>query len=98
MNRTAGVAELKANLSQYLDQVRRGEEVVITDRGAPVARLVPLEGEVEKDARIERLVREGRLIPGSGRFPESLLTPPPGDPDLGASILAALIEDRREGR
>jgi prevent-host-death family protein len=94
----AGVAELKANLSQYLDQVRRGEEVVITDRGAPIARLVPLEGRVEEDARIERLVREGVLSPGSGRFPEALLTTPPGDPALGAAVLAALIEERREGR
>ncbi len=98
MKRTAGVAELKANLSQYLDQVKRGEEVVITERGAPIARLVRLEGEEEQDARIERLVREGVLSPGSGRFPEELLVPPKGDPSVGASVLAALIEERREGR
>ncbi len=98
MKRTAGIADLKANLSQYLDQVRRGEEVVITDRGAPIARLVPLEGGVEEDARIERLVREGVLRPGSGRFPDELLVPPEGDPSVGASVLAALIAERREGR
>ena len=98
MNRTAGVAELKANLSQYLDRVKRGEEVVITDRGAPIARLVPLAGQVEEGARIERLVRAGVLLPGRGGFPPELLTPPPGDPEDGAAVLAALIKDRREGR
>ena len=95
---TAGVAELKANLSQYLDRVRQGGEVVITDRGAPVARLVPLEGAVERDSRTERLVRGGLFRPGRGRLSKDLLTEPSGDARLGASVLAALIEERREGR
>lgn len=98
MKTTAGVADLKANLSRYLDRIRRGGEVIVTDRGEPVARLVPLEGKVGRGSRIERLVREGLLIPGTGRFPAALLTPPPGDAELGDSVLAALLEERREGR
>ncbi len=39
--RTAGVREARQNLSALLDEVRRGREVVITERGHPVARLVP---------------------------------------------------------
>lgn len=39
--RTAGVREARQDLSGLLDDVRRGREVVITDRGRPVARLVP---------------------------------------------------------
>jgi prevent-host-death family protein len=39
--RTAGVREARQNLSRLLDQVRKGREVLITERGRPVARLVP---------------------------------------------------------
>ena len=39
--RTAGIREARRNLSSLLDDVREGREVVITDRGKPVARLVP---------------------------------------------------------
>jgi prevent-host-death family protein len=40
--KTAAVSELKASLSEYLGQVKAGEEVLITDRGKPIARIVPL--------------------------------------------------------
>ena len=38
-----GIAELKARLSEYLARVQDGEEIVVTDHGRPVARLVPLD-------------------------------------------------------
>jgi prevent-host-death family protein len=39
--RTAGVREARQNLSALLDEVKKGHEVVITEHGRPVARLVP---------------------------------------------------------
>ena len=39
--KSAKVSELKARLSAYLAEVRRGETVIICDRNTPVARLVP---------------------------------------------------------
>jgi len=39
--KSAGVREVRQTLSDLLQEVRRGREVVITDRGRPVARLVP---------------------------------------------------------
>ncbi|MEK6630662.1 MAG: type II toxin-antitoxin system prevent-host-death family antitoxin [Acidobacteriota bacterium] len=39
--RTAGVREARQDLTSLLDDVRKGREVVITERGRPVARLVP---------------------------------------------------------
>lgn len=39
---SAGIAELKARLSEYLSRVEAGEEVLVTDRGRPVAWLVPV--------------------------------------------------------
>src|SRR5436190_12528921 len=41
--RTAGVREARQNLRDLLEDVKRGREVLITDRGCPVARLVPIE-------------------------------------------------------
>jgi prevent-host-death family protein len=40
--RTANIAELKNNLSNYLLDVKRGEEVLISDRNVPIAKIVPL--------------------------------------------------------
>ena len=39
--RTAGVREARQNLSSLLDEVKKGREVLITERGRPVAKLVP---------------------------------------------------------
>ncbi len=51
------VSELRANLKTYVDRARSGERVVVTERGVPVARLVP----VDAEGLIERLEREGVL-------------------------------------
>ena len=37
---TAGIKEVKNNLSRYLARVKHGEEIIVTDRGEPVARIV----------------------------------------------------------
>jgi prevent-host-death family protein len=49
------VTELRAHLSDWLERARAGGEVVITDRGVPVARLVGL----TTTATLERLTAEG---------------------------------------
>ena len=54
-----GVRELRNNLSQYLERVQAGDEVVVTDRGAAVARLLPLSGE----RTLDRLIAEGLVTP-----------------------------------
>lgn len=63
-DRAVGVRELKASLSAHLHRVRRGESVLVTDRGRPVARIVP----VGVPEGLARLMREGRLS-WSGRKP-----------------------------
>lgn len=47
--KTIGAFEAKTHLSALLDEVQRGEEVVITKRGKAVARLVPPEREIVAD-------------------------------------------------
>ena len=58
-----GIRELRAGLSRYVAQVKEGEEITVTEHGKPVARLVPLEGE----RKIDRLIREGVVIPARSR-------------------------------
>lgn len=50
-----GVRELRANLSRWIDRVRKGQEVIVTDRGSPVAKLTAY----PQDDPLERLVAMG---------------------------------------
>jgi len=45
--KTAGIADLKARLSEYLREVRRGRTLVVVDRNTPIAKLIPYSGETE---------------------------------------------------
>ncbi len=54
-----GIRELRDHLSRYLERVQAGEEVVVTDRGRAIARVLPIEGE----RTIDRLIREGVVTP-----------------------------------
>ena len=54
-----GVRELKAKLSEYLGRVASGESAVVTDRGRPVARLVPY----DHGSAVERGIAEGWIRP-----------------------------------
>lgn len=59
-NLEVGVRDLKTNLSRYLGRVRDGEEVVVTDRGRPVARLIPVDASTD---RLAGLVEAGLVRP-----------------------------------
>jgi prevent-host-death family protein len=54
-----GVRELRQNLSVYLDRVKKGEALTVTEHGAAVAILRPLPG---TSSVLDRLVAEGRAI------------------------------------
>ena len=66
-----GVRELRQNLSVYLDRVKAGESLTVTERGAEVARLVPVPA---GGPTIDRLVAEGRARPAL-RGPADLRPP-----------------------
>lgn len=57
---TVGVRELKTHLSRYLGLVRDGDEIVVTDHGQPVARLVGLDAPAQ---RLADLVARGIAHP-----------------------------------
>lgn len=95
--KTAGVAELKARLSFYLASVKEGEEVTVTDRGKPIARLVPLEPAARGQGRLQELARLGvvRLPQRQVSSKEILRRPRPLD--RAGRSLQALLEDREAG-
>ena len=58
-----GVRELRQHASRYLDRVKSGETVEVTERGQLIALLVP--PTPAREAR-DKLIAEGRLIPAAG--------------------------------
>jgi prevent-host-death family protein len=93
----ASVSELKSSLSAYLLGVKNGEEVLVTERGRPIARLVPAAGADLAGTRKNRLIRAGILRAGSAKLSSDLLKPSPvRDPD--GKVLQSLLEERRSGR
>ena len=95
---TVGVARLKAELSQYLAAVKHGEEVLITECGRPVARLVAPRGEDKVGSRQDRLPRAGILMLGAENLRTVLRRPPKGRTEMGNAVLAALLDERMESR
>jgi len=95
--KSAGVAELKAHLSRYLALVKEGEEVTVTERGRPIARLVPLGAEAGHEARLQRLARAGLVKLPTTRLSaeEFLRRPRVRDPE--GLALKALLAEREDG-
>lgn len=54
-----GVRELRDNLSRWIGRAKRGQEIVITDRGKPVARLT----KVDESPALDRLIARGLVTP-----------------------------------
>ena len=94
---TATVVRLKAELSRYLRLVKGGDEVVVTERGVAVARLVPIpkaRGDLES---LRDLERQGLIRLGSGVLPRDFWRLPRARDPRGA-VLKALLEERDSGR
>ena|SRR5688572_14998934 len=91
----ASVAELKARLSEFLAAARRGEDVIVTDRGKPVARLTGLIGAEQYSEKLQIAIRGGVIRPPAAELPLDFFTRPrPQDPE--GKALQALLEEREE--
>jgi prevent-host-death family protein len=80
-----GVRELKAKLSEYLAAAAAGEDVVVTDRGRPVARLVPF----GSTSAVDRGVADGWI-----EAPRRTRLDPTIRHRSNSSVLDILDEDR----
>ena len=96
MHTTAAVAELKAQLSRYLRRVKAGEEILVTERGAPVARLVPVVNTGRDHESLRDLERQGLMRVGSGKLPKNFWKLPRGR-DPRAAVRKAVAEERETG-
>jgi len=89
---TVGSRELKTRLGGYLQKVREGTTIVITDRGEPVAELKPLRRTGDELAALERLQALGTVTREENR-PLAPFRPirPRGPP-----VSDAILEDRND--
>lgn len=83
-----GIRELRAKLSSYLDRVKTGEDVIVTERGRPVARISAPDG---MDT-LARLIAEGRVTPP--RKPKTPIREEDLVPVRG-SVTEILLQQRR---
>lgn len=81
-----GIRDLRDNLSRYVDLVRGGDVLVVTDRGKAVAQVVP----IERGRTLERLILDGTVTPATRQqrsLPEPRVQP--------SAPVSDLIDDQR---
>jgi len=94
--KAVGVRELKNKLSEYLRDVRRGEVVLVTDRGTVIAEIGP-PGKTTRThpPALQALAAQGRATLGLPNDPSVYRRMPPvGRPGLAKELLDAEREDR----
>jgi len=70
--RSTNIADLRNHLTQYLQEVRAGEEIVVRDRQRPIAKIIPFT--VDDDEEDAAMVAAGLLRKGSRALPSSFWT------------------------
>jgi prevent-host-death family protein len=81
-----GIRELRQRASRYLELVRGGNTIQVTDRGRPVALLVP----IPQGSEVDRLSAEGRLSSDRG----DLLSLGPPLPQAPAEVAASVVLEK----
>jgi prevent-host-death family protein len=85
-----GVRELRQNASRYLKRVEAGESFEVSDRGRPVARIVPV-----APSGWQRLVAEGRVRLAEGDLLDIEPLPLPPGATAPSEVLARMREHER---
>ena len=67
--RSTNIADLRNRLTQYLKEVRAGEEIIVRDRQRPIAKIIPFT--VDDDQSDGDLVAAGLMRKGTGKLPAS---------------------------
>jgi prevent-host-death family protein len=84
-----GVRELRQNLSIYLDRVKAGETLEVTEHGTPVGILAPLPPKAV--SIVDRLIAEGRITPATA---DHRTLPPP--PRIPGRPLSEILQEMRD--
>jgi antitoxin (DNA-binding transcriptional repressor) of toxin-antitoxin stability system len=96
--KTVGIRDLKNRLSEYVREVRGGEEILVTDRGEVVAELrppTPPEARPSVHPGLVALARRGILVLGKANTPDLYPRLPP---ILVTGSAAALLAEERQDR
>jgi antitoxin (DNA-binding transcriptional repressor) of toxin-antitoxin stability system len=93
------IATSRANLSNLLRQVRRGETVIILDRDIPVARIEAIDSWDDETYQLmaAKLTKAGDLLPRKTKLSDDFFDLPLPDDKKGL-LREALLAERREGR
>jgi prevent-host-death family protein len=84
-----GVRELRQNLSVYLDRVKAGETLEVTEHGHPVARLMP--NPPMRMSIIDQMIEDGRITPATG---DQRTLPMP--PEIPGRPLSEILKEMRD--
>ncbi len=92
----ANIATAKNQFSRLIQQVKRGESILITDRNKPVAQLTPVR---ETNEILSRLIAEGVVLPAEGPAldVEKLFSLPLPKESEKKALSKAVLEEREEG-
>jgi len=94
---TASVSKLKAFLSKYLRHVKAGEEVLVTERGRPIAKLTPALGSAMLSKELAEMEKQGLVKIGRSKLPKDFWElPRPKDPK--GLVSKSLLLEREQGR
>ena len=64
-----GLREAKQRLSKVINAVRADKEVVLTERGHPIAVIKPIKAETAQEAALRGLVDDGLIVPAARKGP-----------------------------
>ncbi len=87
----AGIRELRQYLSRYVDRVKAGETIEVTEHGRPVAALVPLR---EREDPLAELERSGLVVTRASLEWKSLAPVP--QPKPGQRLLSETLRELRD--
>jgi prevent-host-death family protein len=88
LSKNLGIREIKTNLSSILKKVQEGQEVIITDRGKPIGKIVPFPAkDLSLEDRIRSLENQGLLSPLPKNAGKRLPPPLPAPKGLAQKYL-----------
>jgi prevent-host-death family protein len=87
-----GVRELRQNLSVYLERVKQGEALEVTEHGQPVAQLGPRPA--KPVSIIDQMIADGRITPAT--FDHRKIPPAPPNPEQGGATLTEILLRMRD--
>lgn len=92
------ISQLKAHLSEALQQVKQGKEIIVTERNIPIAKVIPIsprERQEDKESYLVELERKGIISRPRGK---SAAVPKPLRLGKKVAIVETLLKDREFSR